>query len=209
MLADQIVKVFRCRVTTTYVKPLLTGRFLCADVMALTFNHDKAGEVFPSLPDGGNHPIYLKGVLSELFFFARALTENPGTATIAANQILANTVAQLGIQDQGDSVYADVSILTGNDPGNGQADATSFAAGTYTAQFDLSTLSFSADEGALAGAANIADIDLFLFAFQQNVSDITTAGITVDNFSVTAVPEPSSLLMSCFGLLGLYLYRKR
>ena len=151
-------------------------------------------------------------MLSELFFFARALTENPGTATIAANQILANTVAQLGIQDQGDSVYADVSILTGNDPGNGQADATSFAAGTYTAQFDLSTLSFSADEGALAGAANIADIadiDLFLFAFQQNVSDITTAGITVDNFSVTAVPEPSSLLMSCFGLLDLCLYRKR
>ena len=55
-------------------------------------------------------------------------------------------------------------------------------------------LSFSADEGALAGAVNIADIadiDLFLFAFQQNVSDITTVGITVDNFSVTAVPAVS------------------
>ena len=46
MLADQIVKVFRCRVTATYVKPLLTGRFLCADVIALTFNHDKTGRSF-------------------------------------------------------------------------------------------------------------------------------------------------------------------
>ena len=155
---------------------------------------------------------YTVGAGSELFFHAQALTVN---GTPAANEQLANTASLSGnIQNIAEAEYADFNILTGDDvAANSANSAQTFAggtSGTFTGTFDLSSYTFSADEEGFAGTALApADIDLFLFAFAQNVTDTTDAGFTVDNFSVTAVPEPSSLLMSCFGLLGLCLYRKR
>jgi len=150
---------------------------------------------------------YDVGTGSTLFFHATGLTENgsPG-----ANEILSNTGAQNGnVQNQAETDFADINLLTGTDPNGTASNAVSFAAGTsgtFDVTFDLSGYNWSADEapGVTGLLGDITSLDFLSLMFASNVTDRTGAGaISIDNFRVTAVqgvavPEPSSV----FTLLG-------
>jgi len=157
---------------------------------------------------------YVVGTGTTLFFHAIGLTEN---GINNSNEILANTGSSNGgIQNQADTAanYGDISLLTGNDPGNVTADAVALTgSGTYTGSFDVSTYSWSADEaaGGLSGSIiDLSDFDLLQFAFGANVTTTDGSGAySIDNFSVTTIPEPSSALLLSLGALGLVVRRRR
>ncbi|QBG47228.1 hypothetical protein EGM51_07395 [Verrucomicrobia bacterium S94] len=147
---------------------------------------------------------YVVGTGSTLYFHLHGYTENGAPA---ANEPLANTGAQNGrIQNQAENEYADISLLDGSDPETEPSGYSLFAAGTsgnYAQTFDLTEYSWSADElpGISGSIGSIADFDLILAAFASKITQTDGSGaISVDNFKVTAIPEPAVLgLVVLFG----------
>ncbi|MDF7808202.1 hypothetical protein P4E94_12185 [Pontiellaceae bacterium B12219] len=155
---------------------------------------------------------YAVGTGSTLYFHLHGYTENGAPA---ANEPLANTGAQNGrIQNQAEDQYADISLLDGSDPAFEPSGYSLFAAGTsgnYAQTFDLTEYSWSDDElpGVSGSIGSVVDFDLILAAFASNMTETDGSGaISIDNFKVTAIPEPAVLgLVVLFGS-GLLFVRR-
>ena len=73
--------------------------------------------------------------------------------------------------------------------------------GTYSKTFSISGLG-------IAGVTTAADLDYYLIQFAQEEDGL--AGTTsIDNFSITAVPEPSSTALLGLGGLALIMRRRK
>lgn len=162
---------------------------------------------------------YTVGAGTTLYFHAQGLTVN---GTPDANEQLANTGSQNGsVQNQADQTglgddYGDINLFDGGDPNGGTGNAIAFAggtSGTYTGTFDVSTYSWddSTDEspGLTGSISNLSDFDILFFAFAANTTDLTNGQITIDNFNVSTVPEPSSALLIGLACTATLLRRRR
>ncbi len=64
------------------------------------------------------------------------------------------------------------------------------------------------DLGALAAAGAASDVVTFQFVPAQTLTQLkTTGGSTSYSGSITAIPEPSSIMLTIVGLLGLLMFR--
>ena len=73
--------------------------------------------------------------------------------------------------------------------------------GTYTTAIDIASLG-------IGGVTTAGDLDYYIIQFAQNENGL--AGVTsIDNFSLTAIPEPSSTALLGLGGLALMLRRRR
>ncbi|MFC7335783.1 PEP-CTERM sorting domain-containing protein [Haloferula chungangensis] len=156
---------------------------------------------------------YTVGAGTSLYFHLIGWTQN---GSPDANEIIGNTQPQNGgLQNQGDTDFGDVSILTGADPGNGTADTISFAentSGTYSQTFTLTGYSWSVDEspGLTGSITSVLDFDFIQVAFATDMANADGSGaVSIDNLSIQAIPEPSSAALLGLGLSGLLLRRRR
>ena len=89
--------------------------------------------------------------------------------------------------------------------GSNTANAvTSFVggtSGTFSQTYDIS--------GFGGGDFSIADVSNVLAVFTVNAGAVGDGAISIDNFNMTAVPEPSSTALLGLGGLALMLRRKR
>lgn len=152
---------------------------------------------------------YNIGASTTTFFHLWGLKTN-GTPDV--REQLANTEqGNGGIQNQAETDFADINILRGTDP-NGFDGLALTGSGTYDMTFDLTTYAWSADEGTLSGVTigNITAFDSLLYGWGNNITTTDGSGsVTIDNFILEAIPEPSSSAILCLGALGILLRRRR
>ena len=96
------------------------------------------------------------------------------------------------------------NLLNGNTPTGETSQALiSFAggtSGTFTQTYDIS---------AFTGINSVADISHILAAFTLDTAAAGDGAVTIDNFSVVVVPEPSALGLLGLSCIGLLLRRCR
>ncbi len=156
---------------------------------------------------------YSVGAGTTLYFHLLGWKTN---GTPAADEIFNNPQQQNGsMQNQGDTHFGDISIITGADPNGATGDAVAFAQntfGTYTATFDLAGYSWSADEspGLTGSIGNITALQYLQVAFGTNMANADgTGAVSIDNLKISAIPEPSSVALLLGGLGMLTLVRRR
>ncbi|MEJ6570750.1 MAG: PEP-CTERM sorting domain-containing protein [Akkermansiaceae bacterium] len=154
---------------------------------------------------------YTVGAGATLFFHLAGYAIDDGTG----NQ-LANTQDLNGnLQNQGETSYGDMNLLTGLDETGNASDTISFAAGTsgtFTQTYDLTAYSWVGEANFSGAISDIRDFDLVLAAFASNLTSTDgTGAISINDFSVeaTAVPEPSSAALLGLGGLALILRRRK
>ncbi|MFC5050622.1 PEP-CTERM sorting domain-containing protein [Rubritalea spongiae] len=157
---------------------------------------------------------YNVGADATLYFHAYGLYN--GTTT-GNNTQLHNTGVQNGtIQTQFDGSptanqgdFTGINFKDGSLGGAGNA-STAFSgaltgSGTFTQTIVLGEGAF-----ATAGVNDINDLQYLTMGWGSNVTTTTgTGAISIDNFSVTAIPEPSSSALLLGGLGALVLRRRR
>ena len=144
-----------------------------------------------------------------LKFYLEGITEN---VTPAANEILANPGALNGNAQifKSEVDYAGMDLLNGLEPTDGVA-ATLTGNGTYSALIDLTGYSWDDQDpeaGVSGSIANVTDFEAIVAFFGANVT-VNGAAMSIDNFSVTAIPEPATLGLVIGAGASLLLMRRR
>lgn len=145
---------------------------------------------------------------STLYFALMGYKTNGSPA--GNGEILANTgTLNANIQgDKGEADFGDINLIDGTDAVNTPV-LTFTGTGTYSLTVDLTTYAWHADElpGLSGSLTDVSDFDLIMAVF---ASDVETAGAmtTIDNLSITSIPEPATLgLIAAFGGSLLFIRR--
>eukprot|EP00903_Cladosiphon_okamuranus_P003642 g3640.t1 len=148
---------------------------------------------------------YSIGTGTTLYFHAVGL-QNLATKANTNPQIFNTQAINGSTQDgQREDNYTDISLFDGSDPSGAATDAQALTGtGVFTGTYDISAFSSSGS----TGITSVADLDFIAVAFGANVTDYTGDGAySIDNFTITAVPEPSATAL--LGLAGLAFAARR
>jgi len=156
---------------------------------------------------------YSVGAGSTLYFYSTLFTGEPGATMDARNSKTDGTYWANDFNTQWGSspnfrvgfAGPDYNLSGGGVGGSNTANAvTSFVggtSGTFSQTYDIS--------GFGGGDFSIADVSNVLAVFTVNAGAVGDGAISIDNFNMTAVPEPSSTALLGLGGLALMLRRKR
>ena len=152
---------------------------------------------------------YSVGAGSTLYFYSTLFTGTPGAnmdgrtskvdGTYWANDFASGWSGRIGFSGP------EYNLVGGSTTNSSTANAvTSFVggtSGTFSQTYDIS--------GFGGGDFSIADVSNVLAVFTVNADAAGDGAISIDNFNMTAVPEPSSTALLGLGGLALMLRRKR
>jgi len=167
---------------------------------------------------------YVVGATSTLKFALIGYTANLQTGQSASNTLLMNNGTSNGAlqnNTQAELRHGDINLLTGADMTQSITNDLTFGpgtSGTYSAQFNLQSYSWHADEDAGAGntpglsggITGVFDFDHVVLVVVNDLSTTVGSSVTtLDNFflSATVAPEPSTIGLVAMG--AMFLYRKR
>ena len=154
---------------------------------------------------------YAVGAGSTLYFYSTLFTGEAAATMDARNSKTDGTYwandfnTQWGSPAREGFAGPEYNLSGGSVSGSSTANAvTSFVggtSGTFSQTFDIS--------GFGGGDFSIADVSNVLAVFTVNADAAGDGAISIDNFNMTAVPEPSSTALLGLGGLALMLRRKR
>jgi hypothetical protein len=151
---------------------------------------------------------YTVGTGSTLYFHAIGLNDG----TLGGNAQLHNFITDGGIQSQYDNNGQPTSgDFTGTNLKDGAASPSGAAAGAWSFAAGTSgTFTQTVNISGYTGIDDINDFQYLTMGFASDVTDITGAGaISIDNFSVIAIPEPA---VGCFVVFfggGIFVLQRR
>jgi hypothetical protein len=154
---------------------------------------------------------YAVGAGSTLYFYSTLFTGEANASMAARTSKTDGTYWANDFNNQWGSAPfvgfagSKYNIIGGGAGGSNTANAvTSFVggtSGTFSQTYDIS--------GFGGGDFSIADVSNVLAVFTVNAAAAGNGAISIDNFNMTAVPEPSSTALLGLGGLALMLRRKR
>ena len=147
---------------------------------------------------------YAVGAGSTLFFHSNLFTGTFSAGTGSRLTAEGGNYFATGPDDFNAHYTSAFNLSNGNIPTGLASDAVaSFegsSSGTFTQTVDIS---------AFTGINSIADVDAILAVFTADTSATGDGAISIDNFSITAVPEPSVFALFGIGFIGGSFYRRR
>jgi hypothetical protein len=152
---------------------------------------------------------YSVGAGSTLYFYSTLFTGEPGNMDARQSKTNGNYWAndfnnQWGNPPRVGFAGPDYNLSGGGLSGTTVDAVTSFVggtSGTFSQTYDIS--------GFGGGDFSIADVSNVLAVFTVNAGAAGDGAISIDNFNMTAVPEPSSTALLGLGGLALALRRRR